>query len=293
MKDSSIKNFLTTKRLLDQDRKSLHRDASAKSLSRASLKLRVPDELQSDISPTRQRRFDQIDKNYTQYEEEDRYDPPRPRGSRDPQQPRETKDLPLSPSYADPELKRSALWSGITNVDNAFSSSKQESKQVLDSLSRKVQTQIRVFDNTIEDYRARLRRTFEAEYQKFKESIHEMVERSFRRFEQEMRDTFLEEEARLNREVYASRASLDALSRTIEDMKGQMNTPGWKKTAGEILSTDFVGRTEQELADNADKLQLVDLGLAVNLHKREAFGEILNDLVHAKVERERRTLGSG
>lgn len=42
MKDSgqNIKNFLTTKRLLDQDRKSLYRDTSSKSLSRTAQKLR-------------------------------------------------------------------------------------------------------------------------------------------------------------------------------------------------------------------------------------------------------------
>lgn len=71
-----------------------------------------------------------------------------------------------------------------------------------------------------------------------------------------MREAYLEEEARVNREVYNARTVLDGLARTIEDMKSAMQTPHWKKVAGEILATDFVDKTQRELSDNADKLQL-------------------------------------
>lgn len=127
MKDSiqnnSIRNFLTTKRLLDQDRKSLHRDTSSKSLSRTTNKLRLAEELQSDISPSRgTRRFEQLhEKTHYNTEEDDRYGDlvvSKPR-RRDP--PKEKEEV-----YYEPEInKKSALWSGITNVDSTFASSKQ------------------------------------------------------------------------------------------------------------------------------------------------------------------------
>jgi hypothetical protein len=43
---SSIKNFLTTKKLLDQDKKTLSKDPSQKSLSRASVRLQKNEDLQ-------------------------------------------------------------------------------------------------------------------------------------------------------------------------------------------------------------------------------------------------------
>jgi len=42
--------------------------------------------------------------------------------------------------------------------------------------------QLRVFSNSIDDYRGRLKRTFEIEYERLREYVHEMVQKTFRKF---------------------------------------------------------------------------------------------------------------
>lgn len=49
----SIKGFLTTKKLLDQDKKALSKDASQKSLSRASVRLKNFEDVLDGRTPTR------------------------------------------------------------------------------------------------------------------------------------------------------------------------------------------------------------------------------------------------
>jgi len=50
---SSIKGFLTTKKLLDQDKKTLSKDASQKSLSRASARLKAFEDALDGRTPPR------------------------------------------------------------------------------------------------------------------------------------------------------------------------------------------------------------------------------------------------
>jgi hypothetical protein len=50
---SSIKGFLTTKKLLDQDKKTLSKDASQKSLSHASAKLKAFEDVLEGRNPVR------------------------------------------------------------------------------------------------------------------------------------------------------------------------------------------------------------------------------------------------
>lgn len=87
--------------------------------------------------------------------------------------------------------ERKDLWAGITNIDNNFKSSRQESRQALDSLSRRIEIQLKMFSNSIDDYRGRIKRTFEIEYERLREYAHDLVEKTFRRFEQEMKEAYL------------------------------------------------------------------------------------------------------
>jgi hypothetical protein len=104
-----------------------------------------------------------------------------------------------------------------------------------------------VFNNSIDDYRGRLKRTFEMEYDRLREYVHELVEKTFRKFEQEMKEAYFNEEARINRKVYETRKDLEQLFRSVDEMKEGLEGPQWKRIAGDILASDFLAKGESAL----------------------------------------------
>jgi hypothetical protein len=82
-----------------------------------------------------------------------------------------------------------------------------------------------------------------------------MVEEAFKESEKNIREFMKQEEKRLASEILQTRELLEKEYVLIEGMKEDINTPSWRKVAGEILSTDL----EKRIGDLVKKANQTDL----------------------------------
>jgi len=66
-------------------------------------------------------------------------------------------------------------------------------------------------------------------------------------------------------------------------MKDGLEGPQWKKVAGEILSSDFLAKSESILEEAPEKLVFAELQLVVAPSKRESLSSVLNDIARMRI----------
>jgi hypothetical protein len=190
---------------------------------------------------------------------------------------RSTASRPLEGSPYDNQL-----WAGLVAHTHTFESARLESIQCLESLSGRLSNEISSINFKIDSFNTAMGKALSNEFRSMREKILQLVEQVFRESDRFIRDYMRQQEGRLAGEMAKVRDTLLKEQAKVEVMKEELKKPAWRKTAGEILTTELEKRVEELVRSSAQMevghWQLGDLG-GGHIQKIEAE---LRELVRLK-----------
>lgn len=102
------------------------------------------------------------------------------------------------------------------------------------------------------------------EFRAMREKILQIFDTVFKESEKFIKDYMRQQESKLAGELVKVRETLHKEQAKIEVMKEELKKPSWRKTAGEILTTELEKRVEETIRQSHDlnvgNWELGDLG---------------------------------